>query len=502
MPKTDEDGISIIIFEWCILQVIRMIQLRKRVLAKGTRVLDITVMSVTFFTSLYLYAPEEYPADVLDFLSLKIKLINIIAFFMLVIAWNRLFAFFGLYEVRRLGNRFREWWDIFKAVSISVMFFAAISFLTSRRNIRNEVLLTFWASCLVLTIMARTAVREYLVYLRTHGRNLRKVVFVGSGPRALDVAQKVMSRSELGYQLLGFVDDHFDTVQGKALPTAKRLCSLDEFPQLIDEQIVDEVFICLPIKSYYEKIRTIAHICQELGIVCRVPSDWFELKTGRSSAFSLNGIPMLTMYSGSEDQLEHLWIKRTMDIILSALALILFAPLLTFIALLIKVSSKGPVFFTQERVGFNRRLFKMIKFRTMVENAETLLPDLEHMNQADGPAFKIENDPRITRIGKWLRKTSLDELPQLINVLRGEMSLVGPRPLPLRDVLGIDERWQKRRFSMRPGLTCLWQVNGRHKVRFQEWMKLDLEYIDQWSLRLDLKIMLKTFPIMLKATGQ
>ncbi|OGC01874.1 hypothetical protein A2V82_02615 [candidate division KSB1 bacterium RBG_16_48_16] len=464
--------------------------------------LDILVMAVTFFTSLYLHAPEEYPSELLDFLSLKIKLINIIAFFMLGIAWNRLFAFFGLYEVRRLGNRFREWWDIFKAVSISVMFFAAISFLTSRRNVGNEVLLTFWASCLVLTIVARTAVREYLVYLRTHGRNLRKVVFVGSGPRALDVAQKVMSRSELGYQLLGFVDDYFDTVQGKALPTAKRLCGLDEFPRLIDEQVVDEVFICLPIKSYYEKIRKIAHICQELGIVCRVPSDWFELTTGKSSAFSLNGIPMLTMYSGSENQLEQLWIKRTMDIILSTLALILFAPLLTFIAFLIKVSSNGPVFFTQERVGFNRRLFKMIKFRTMVENAETLLADLEHMNQADGPAFKIENDPRITRIGKWLRKTSLDELPQLFNVLQGEMSLVGPRPLPLRDVMGIDERWQKRRFSMRPGLTCLWQVNGRHKVRFQEWMKLDLEYIDRWSLGLDLKIMLKTFPIMLKATGQ
>ena len=190
------------------------------------------------------------------------------------------------------------------------------------------------------------------------------------------------------------------------------------------------------------------------------------------------------------------------DIIFTATAFLLLSPLFLIIASLIKITSSGPVLFAQERIGYNRRKFKMIKFRTMVEDAEGMQEQLEYLNEADGPAFKIQDDPRITPVGRWLRRTSLDELPQLINVLRGDMSLVGPRPLPLRDVEGIEKRWQKRRFSMRPGLTCLWQIGGRNQVRFDEWMKLDLEYIDQWSIQLDFFIMAKTIPAVLKGTGQ
>jgi lipopolysaccharide/colanic/teichoic acid biosynthesis glycosyltransferase len=176
-------------------------------------------------------------------------------------------------------------------------------------------------------------------------------------------------------------------------------------------------------------------------------------------------------------------------------------PLFLAIAAVIKLNGSGPVFFTQSRVGQSKRPFKMYKFRTMVNNAEERLSDLEHMNEISGPVFKLKNDPRVTPVGKLLRKSSLDELPQLINVLRGEMSLVGPRPLPLRDYEGFSQDWQRRRFSIRPGLTCLWQIAGRSSIPFETWMQLDLQYIDRWSFWLDLQILMRTIPAVLRRVG-
>jgi exopolysaccharide biosynthesis polyprenyl glycosylphosphotransferase len=194
-------------------------------------------------------------------------------------------------------------------------------------------------------------------------------------------------------------------------------------------------------------------------------------------------------------------VKRCMDVILSSAFLVLVAPLFLIVSLLIKLSSPGPVFFVQERVGLNKRRFKLYKFRTMIPDAEQKMREIEHLNEASGPVFKIKNDPRITTLGRILRKTSIDELPQLINVFRGDMSLVGPRPLPVRDYQGFDQDWVRRRFSVRPGITCLWQVNGRSSIQFDKWMELDMKYIDEWSLSLDLKILARTIPAVLKGSG-
>jgi exopolysaccharide biosynthesis polyprenyl glycosylphosphotransferase len=194
-------------------------------------------------------------------------------------------------------------------------------------------------------------------------------------------------------------------------------------------------------------------------------------------------------------------VKRIMDILISAIVLVLALPFFIIIAIAIKVSSSGPVFFVQERIGLNKRHIKVFKFRTMVRDAEKKQAELEELNEASGPVFKIKKDPRITSIGRVLRKLSLDEIPQLINVLVGDMSLVGPRPLPIRDYSGFSEDWHRRRFSVRPGMTCLWQVNGRSSLPFDRWMELDMEYIDKWSLWLDLKILAKTFPSVLRGSG-
>jgi exopolysaccharide biosynthesis polyprenyl glycosylphosphotransferase len=193
--------------------------------------------------------------------------------------------------------------------------------------------------------------------------------------------------------------------------------------------------------------------------------------------------------------------KRLLDIFVSSLVLIALSPLFLVVALLIKLDSIGPVFFVQERVGLSKRRFRMYKFRTMVVNAEQKQSELERVNEAVGPVFKIKNDPRVTRVGRFLRKRSIDELPQLLNVLKGDMSLVGPRPLDLRDYYGLDEDWLRRRFSVPPGITGLWQVNGRSSVPFQEWMELDLRYIDHWSFWLDVKVIAKTIPAVLKGVG-
>ncbi len=476
-----------------------MTNLRKKLLAKGTRVLDLFTMVCAFICALYIHVPVQTLRALRGFLSLQVRLADLIAIMLLMLIWNRLFAYFGLYEVRRLGNRFHEWMDIGKAVTLGVLFFAALNYFISARQIQHRVVVHFWAFAMIFSVAARTMVREGLVWLRKSGRNLRDIIIVGVSPRAVDMAQRLLSRPELGYRLLGFVDG---VAKKDPLFPGKIVCDVEQLPDFLENHVVDEVFIVLPIKTHYDDIRKIAQVCEELGIVCRMPSDWFDLKTARTSAYDVDGVPILTLYTGSKQQLEYLWLKRVIDIILSAAALLLLAPLFLFVAFLIKATSKGPVFFKQERVGYNRRRFRIYKFRTMVADAEELQPQLEHLNEADGPTFKISNDPRITPLGKWLRKTSIDEIPQLINVLKGEMSLVGPRPLPLRDVNGIDARWQKRRFSMRPGLTCLWQINGRNHNAFQDWMRLDLQYIDEWSIKLDLKILLKTIPAVLKATGQ
>jgi len=194
-------------------------------------------------------------------------------------------------------------------------------------------------------------------------------------------------------------------------------------------------------------------------------------------------------------------IKRMLDIVISLVSIICLAPLFLITAFLIAITTPGPIFFVQKRVGLNKRPISVYKFRTMVADAEAKIGELEHLNEVSGPVFKIKNDPRVTRLGKYLRKSSIDELPQLLNVLKGDMSLVGPRAMAVRDFAGFDQDWHRRRFSVRPGITCLWQVNGRSSVPFEKWMELDMEYIDKWSLWLDLRILVKTIPAVLKGSG-
>jgi exopolysaccharide biosynthesis polyprenyl glycosylphosphotransferase len=275
---------------------------------------------------------------------------------------------------------------------------------------------------------------------------------------------------------------------------------VEQLNSVMAQQPVDEVLVALPIDKYGPLVETIVRQCEEQGIIVRVRTEMFNLQIARSYADDLQGVSVMTIQSGPVDGWQ-LVMKRLIDIVGSVVFLLVLMPLLAVVALLIRLDSSGPVLFVQERVGFNKRRFKLLKFRTMVVEADRQQQMLEHLNEAEGPVFKIKNDPRITRVGKFLRRFSIDELPQFFNVLKGDMSLVGPRPLPLRDVERIDAQWHKRRFSIKPGITCLWQVNGRSNISFSEWVRMDLDYIDKWSLGLDLLILMKTIPAVLKGPG-
>jgi exopolysaccharide biosynthesis polyprenyl glycosylphosphotransferase len=280
----------------------------------------------------------------------------------------------------------------------------------------------------------------------------------------------------------------------------KRCCDHAGLAEFLRRNVVDEVAIYMPLRSFYERAARAAALCEQQGILIRFASDIFGLKTARSHTEEFEGDHHVSAYTG----VRYGWpmvIKRTLDITVSLTLIVLLSPVLLIVAMLIKLSSKGPIFFNQERLGLNKRRFFIHKFRTMVPNAEEMIAALEEQNEVSGPVFKIKNDPRVTPIGKIMRRASIDELPQLFNILKGEMSLVGPRPLPVRDYAGFNQDWQRRRFSVRPGITCLWQINGRSAIPFEQWMRLDMQYMDEWSLWLDLKILARTIPAVLTGSG-
>ena len=240
-------------------------------------------------------------------------------------------------------------------------------------------------------------------------------------------------------------------------------------------------------------------MCEELGIRTRVAMNFFPNKVARLEIEELEGIPFLTFTTTPSNETQ-LAAKRLLDIAVSALLLVLAAPLIVLVAIAIKLTSPGSIFFKQTRIGLNGRIFTLYKFRTMIEDAHERRNEVEHLNAMTGPVFKAKDDPRITPIGRVLRRFSLDELPQLWNVFKGDMSLVGPRP-PIPEEVASYHRWHRRRLSMKPGLTCLWQISGRNQVDFDRWMQLDLQYIDNWSPSLDFKILLRTIPAVLSGKG-
>ena len=473
---------------------------RRKLLLNLLKLSDVCILIVAMLIASWLilitYHENKLTLALAEFLEMRIKIVNSIGFLGIMFLWHLLFNSFQLYRSRRIESGLGEWKDILKATTTGSALFMLAGFIFNISAFTPFFITVFWLSSIGLTMSFRGVLRYALKKVRLYDRNLRFVLIVGTNKRAFDFARMIEEKKELGYRLLGYIDKNMYLSNGDA----KLLGTIEDFPTIVKNHVIDEVVITLPIKSHYEEIQKIVQKAEEHGIITRYLSQLFDTNITQSRAEVVEDFSFLTIASGTQESWPYL-IKRAIDLILAPAIIVLTFPLMIFAAITIKVTSPGPIFFIQNRVGYNKRIFRLYKFRTMVAGAENLQTELKELNEMDGPVFKIRNDPRITKVGKWLRKWSIDEIPQLFNVLKGDISLVGPRPLAVQDYNGFNHDWQRRRFSVLPGITCTWQISGRNNVSFEDWMKMDMEYIDNWKLSNDLKILFKTIPAVIKGKG-
>jgi exopolysaccharide biosynthesis polyprenyl glycosylphosphotransferase len=476
-----------------------MVPNRPRFLKYVARIFDLCVLTISIVAALIATFPPK-GIMLAGFLAMRIKLGNCLLFVLLLALWHQLFISCGLYVSKRLTTQRGQVLEVCKASTLAalLLFLAAKAF--HLESVRPSFVLVFCLSCTLMMVAGRIGARAVLIALRSRGRNRRFMLIVGTNERAIAFGDQLNSHPELGYEIVGFVDDDWPGILDFESTGHTRCCVFLGLPEFLRRNVVDEVAIYLPLKSYYEHAAELVSICEQHGIVLRFDSQVFNLKKLRANDQEFEEHFQPFALAGSTELVPAV-IKRTLDCLFSSALLAILALPMLVVAILVKMTSPGSVFFRQTRVGLNKLQFTIYKFRTMVENAERLQEELLSMNEMTGPVFKITKDPRITPLGRILRKTSIDELPQLVNVLKGDMSLVGPRAMSLRDYQRFDQDWQRRRFSVKPGITCLWQIRGRNSVPFQKWMELDMQYIDEWSLWLDLTILVRTVPAVLRGTG-
>lgn len=407
------------------------------------------------------------------------------------------FAVSGVYRFRRGASLVDETFGVINGATAG--FIVTVFFVFFWRPLVYSRLFFLYATVLIvlLLVLARVARRLILRYLRTQGIAVNRVLIVGSEETGLTVMRNLMAQPELGFEVMGFVDD--DPERGSTnIGRFKALGSTANLPAILADGQVDQVIITLP-WQHRRQILALAGQCTRAGVRPRVVPDLFQMSLSMVEMQNIAGIPMITP---SETQLSpwELLFKRSTDVIGSILILLLLSPLLLLIALAIRLDSPGPVIFSQPRVGRDGKLFRVFKFRTMVKNADEIKDQVRHLNEAQGQMFKIRNDPRVTRVGHLLRRTSLDEMPQLWNTLLGDMSLVGPRPALPDEVAGYAD-WHRQRLATAPGMTGLWQVSGRSDLAFEEMVLLDIYYIENWSPLFDLSILLRTVPQIFGGRG-
>jgi exopolysaccharide biosynthesis polyprenyl glycosylphosphotransferase len=477
-----------------------MHEIMRRLVLNALRVSDIALTMLAFGLAAALSINAGKGTTIASVLASKVRLSSCVLFAIAILLCQAVFSLSGLYQSRRMSGKGSEAADVLRAITFSSALLWAEGKLFYILLISPTFLIAFWVIDSVLVITARLLLRSVLGAIRKSGHNLHHVLVLGTNARATEFGRRLETIPEYGCRVLGFVDDDWSGMEkfkDSGFPLA---CPLDGLADFLRRNVVDEIAIFLPLRSFYERSAEIAQLAKHQGILVRLDTDIFDLKFARQRTEATGGMPPIVASSNDIEGWQ-LLMKRLFDVVGSLVLLMVLSPLFLIVAILIKVTSRGAVFFKQRRVGLNKRQFTMYKFRTMVPAAEKIQEKLEHLNEMAGPVFKIKNDPRITPLGRVLRRTSIDELPQLFNVFKGDMSLVGPRALPVRDYELFSEDWHRRRFSVPPGITCLWQVSGRNSITFDQWMVLDMQYIDRWSLWLDLKILALTIPAVFRGSG-
>lgn len=401
----------------------------------------------------------------------------------------------GMYTSQRMKSPITELFQIAKAGALFFAMVSVLAFLLKLTFVSRFFIVFFVIWAMVYVAIAHLILRFVLRYYRRRGRNSRTIAVVGGEEAAWKMAQIIRDHAEWGHRFAGFVLAENEVQTPEVTPCLGRISELE---QILRTNVVDEVIFATSREKLDQMEDALLH-CEDLGVSTKVMLNIFPHRISRADVEEIGGVSMLSFYN-TPANLAALAVKRAFDFTASLCALVVLAPLMIAAGVLIKITSAGPVFFRQLRCGKNGRTFHLLKFRSMVADAESLRPQLDTLNEMDGPVFKIKNDPRVTPVGRLIRRASIDELPQFINVLVGDMSVVGPRP-PLPSEVEKYEHWQRRRLSVKPGITCYWQISGRNRIDFESWMRLDLMYIDNWSLAEDFKIILKTIPVVLMGRG-
>lgn len=492
-----------------------MIKEQRKLFIRIQRIVDLSLVMVSFFIGYLLRDKmiDIYPFNLLtEFLrDERLRTISYYAIYtglipVLLVIWASLLSYFGMYKSSGVKRIPEVLLIVFKTTLVGFILFGSYVFIMRLQEDISRLFIGFTFFSAAFLISIEKIVLAYIVkVLSERDKSFRgaliafkRILIVGTGNRAKKFIKIIKSNPDLNIKIVGLMDMEADK-KGELIEGHEIIGTLDDIPEVINANVVDEVVFIVP-RSWLDRIEDALFYCESAGLKVNIAVNLFDLKFSRAKQTDLHGFPLLA-FESTPEKLTHLFIKRLIDFAASGVALVILAPLFIAIAIVIKTTSKGPVFFKQARCGLYGRQFTLYKFRTMIVDAEAKLKDILKYNEMGGPVFKMTNDPRVTKPGKWLRKFSLDELPQIWNVFKGDMSLVGPRPPIPHEVENYDN-WQRRRLSMRPGITCLWQISGRNKiVDFKDWMRLDLEYIDNWSLWLDVKILFKTIPVVLLGTG-
>lgn len=414
----------------------------------------------------------------------------------IVMGFIAIAAIRGLYKFRLTGTWFLQVWAIVSSATLGTGFLMTYYFIFQPPS-NSRLLVPFvWATSIVVLCLGRLIVSGTMGMLYRLGWGETRVLVVGSGRLGKMIMQHLTANPTLGYSIVGFLNDMNEVPAN--FGRFKMLGTLDDIGLVIRSMQVDEVIIALPAHMHQYAVRTV-HMCEHLGASFKLVPDLYEMSLSRIDMEAIEGIPLLSIRQVSLNTVQRL-ITRLVDMSVSAAVLLLGSPVWLCIALAIRLTSSGPIIYHQRRIGLGGQPFEVYKFRSMYKDADKVLAALMAHNEAQGPLFKMRGDPRITRVGKFLRRTSLDEIPQFINILKGDMSLVGPRP-PLPAEVAQYEEWQKGRLAIKPGITGLWQVRGRSDISFDEGVLMDLYYIENWSLRLYFQILLRTVPAVLLSRG-
>lgn len=455
--------------------------------------IDIVFVTLAVYLACWLRKDTlPFPVNVTDFFNPKSQIHFVFIFWLLAIILINNAN--GLYQTRRELVESIEIWKVIRSIMDSVILTVVAIYFFKIQAFPRTVLLLSGLFIIVFLSVWRILKRVFVLFLVSKGYNNFNVLIIGSGKVGSALAQEIDKRKVLGLKILGFLDDHVPT--GESCQGHKVLGKIADFPTIAQQNFVNTLFITIHHDS--QVFLQILEQAREMRLAVRVVPEGFELTTGEFGKYNIGFIPVLE-YFNEGIALRHPG-KRVFDVFVGLLLLIILLPLFLVLAILIKRDSKGPVFYLSRRYGRRGEEFFMYKFRSMVSNADDLQETLKDKNEVDGPIFKIRSDPRVTEFGKFLRKFSIDELPQLINVLKGEMSLVGPRPFPIEQIEKEDLR-QLKRLEVKPGITGLWQIRGRSDISFSRLVKWDIWYINNWSFWLDINILVQTIPVVVKGKG-